>query len=270
MYLTDLHTHSNLSIDGFVPLAEMAAAAVNAGLSLLTITDHCDLLSEHGERRLTYDWAPGLKQFAETLPLFQGRLDLRLGLELGGAYVSPDHARAILAGAGDKLDFVIGSVHNDREDSGGVDYYHMQFTSPDQCYAALDGYFASMEELAGLADCYDVLGHIIYPLRYMVDRDGQEISLARYRDQIAHICGCAIAQGRGIELNTNRGRTIQPWQEILTLYRDLGGEIVTVGTDAHQPQHVGLGIADAYELLREYGFRYIAVYSRRKPNFISI
>lgn len=267
MYLTDLHTHSILSMDGYVPLSEMAQSAVNAGLNELAVTDHCDLLSETGERNLTYDWPPALEQFSKTAPQFEGRLALRLGLELGSAQISPEHARAILSGAGERLDFVIGSIHNDRENNGGGEYYYMKFTSPAMCYAALDGYFTSMEELAALEDCYDVLGHIIYPLRYMVDRDGQSVSLERYRDQLAHILKLVIDRGRGIEVNTNRGQTIQPWRDVLALYRDLGGQLVTVGTDAHQPQHVGMGIPEAYALLRECGFDRVAVYSHREPAF---
>ena len=83
MYLTDLHTHSILSMDGNVPLSEMARSAVNAGLSMLAVTDHHDMLTEDGQRNLTYDWAPALAQFAGTVPQFEGKLDLRLGLELG-------------------------------------------------------------------------------------------------------------------------------------------------------------------------------------------
>ena len=269
MYLTDLHTHSILSPDGHAPLAEMAGAAVRAGLSALCLTDHCDLLSGDGKRTLTYDWAPGLVQFAETAPQFGDKLTLRLGLELGEAYVSPAHARTILADAGDKLDFVIGSIHNDREENGGGEYYYMKFAAPDQCYAALDGYFTSMEELVELADCYDVLGHIIYPLRYM-ERDGQDISLARYRDRLAHILRTAIGCGKGIEVNTNRGKTVEPWRDILALYRDLGGELVTVGTDAHFPEHVGLGVTEAGALLKACGFDRVAVYTRRTPELHQI
>ena len=264
MYLTDLHTHSILSPDGHAPLAEMAGAAVKAGFSALCLTDHCDLLSGDGKRTLTYDWGPGLAQFADTAPRFADKLTLRLGLELGEAYVSPAHTRTILSDVGDKLDFVIGSIHNDREENGGGEYYYMKFASPGQCYAALDGYFASMEELTALPDCYDVLGHIIYPLRYM-ERDGQTVSLERYWDRLAGILRTVIDCGKGIEVNTNRGRTIEPWREILALYRDLGGELVTVGTDAHFPEHVGLGVTDAYDLLHACGFDRVAVYTRRAP-----
>ena len=110
-------------------------------------------------------------------------------------------------------------------------------------------------------DLYDVLGHIIYPLRYM----HTPVSLERYRETIRTILRKVVEGGRGIEINTYRGRTIADWQPILELYRDCGGEIVTVGSDAHLPEHVGLGISEACALLQQTGFRYLATYEKRKP-----
>lgn len=269
MYLTDLHTHSILSMDGHAPLSEMAQAAVDAGLSALTVTDHYDMLTEDGKRNLTYDWAPVLAQFAQTVPQFEGRLTLHQGIELGEVHVSPEHARAVLAQAGDALDMVIGSIHNYREEHGGGEYYYVRFDTPEVCHAVLDDYFTSMEELVALPDCYDVLGHIIYPLRYM-HRDGQEISLAPYRDRIAAILRTVIDTGHAIEVNTCRGNTVEDWRDILELYRDLGGKIVTTGSDAHFPADVGKGIRESCALLRECGFDRIAVYARRKPEFKTI
>ena len=115
-----------------------------------------------------------------------------------------------------------------------------------------------------------MLGHVSYPLRYMRDRDEQNVTLDRYWDQIAEIFRAVIQKGKGIELNTNRGRSLEEWIPILHLYKDLGGEIVTVGADAHRPDHVGLGILDAYALLEATKFRYVASYEKREPHFFRI
>ncbi len=269
MYLTDLHTHSILSMDGNVPLAEMVRAAVDGGLSALTVTDHCDLLDEAGQRNLTYDWQPVLAQFAQTAPQFPD-FRLGLGIELGSIHVSPQHARAILAGAGTALDQVIGSIHNWQEVNGGGEYYYVHFNSATICHAMLNDYFSSMQQLVELPDCYDVLGHIIYPLRYIY-RDGQDISLfPTYRDQLAHILRRVIETGHAIEVNTCRGNTVEDWREILLLYRDLGGTQVTTGSDAHWPQDVGKGIRESYDLLKSCGFDHITVYHRRQAELITI
>ena len=85
---------------------------------------------------------------------------------------------------------------------------------------------------------------------------------------LGHIA--STARGRGIEVNTYRGRTLEAWREILVLYRDCGGEIVTVGSDAHIPAHVGRGIAQALELVKACGFPACAAYEKRVPIFHTI
>ncbi len=269
MYLTDSHTHSILSMDGNVPLSHMAQAAIEAGFSSLSVTDHFDMLTEVGKRRLDYDWAPGLAQFKETLPLFEGKLSLRFGIELGEAFVAPERARELIIQAGDTLDQVIGSIHNFREENGGGEYYFAKFDTPEFCHTALNDYFTSMEELVSRPDCYDILGHIIYPLRY-VHRDGQNVTLASYWDRLAAILRRVISDGRSIEVNTCRGNTVEDWRDILKLYRDLGGALVTTGSDAHWPIDVGAGIPASYALLQECGFEYVTVYSHRNPELIKI
>lgn len=270
MVLTDLHTHTILSPDGHAPLSEMAQAAVDNGLSVLAVTDHYDMLNEDGRRVLTYDWAPSLAQYAETLPHFQDKLRLRLGVELGSAHISPEHARAVIAGAGEELDQVIGSIHNFREEHGGGEYFFADFHELSACHAALDDYFTSMEELTALPDCYDILGHIIYPTRYM-HRDGHDIPIpGQYKDRLAEILRTVIQTGRSIEVNTCRGRTVEDWQAILLLYRDLGGTLVTVGSDAHYPNDVGKGLKEACALLQVCGFPHLTVYNRRQAELVKI
>lgn len=269
-YLTDSHTHSILSMDGHVPLFEMAESACLNGLSALTVTDHFDMLNDNGQRVLTYDWSAPLAQFAETQPKFRGKLRLGLGIELGSAHVSPDHARKVIADAGAGLDQVIGSIHNYREENGGGEYYYSCFSSLPVCHAALDDYLTSMEDLVALPDCYDVLGHIIYPLRYM-RRDGHDIDLLdHYRERLAEILRKVILTGRSIEVNTCRGRNIEDWRGILQLYRDLGGTLVTLGSDAHYPWHVGKGLRAACELLQQCGFDRLTLYTRRQAELIQI
>lgn len=268
MYLADYHTHTRCSPDSSAPLDAMARAAVEAGLTSLCVTDHCDLVNRYAQRVHSLDWAPLLEQYHAVRAAYGDALDLRLGLELGSAQVEPPVSRAILDQP--ELDFVIGSLHNRTLASGGADFYDGEYTSPEVCYEALDDYFTSMAVLATIDEFYDVLGHIIYPLRYMA-RDGQtDISLARYTDRLRAILRAAVERGRGIEVNTWCGRTVEPWREILSLYKDLGGEIITVGSDAHSPDNVGKGVRETHALLADMGFRYVAAYRGRKPEFQKI
>jgi len=268
MYLADYHTHTRCSIDSQAALTDQAAQAAALGLRELCTTDHCDLIQEQGGRLSTLDWTPILQQYQGARAQWEGILTLRLGLELGCAHVDPDQARQILAGA--PLDFVIGSIHNQSPEQGGIDFYFLKYETQQDCYRALDDYFSSMEQLVRLEDCYDVLGHIIYPLRYMEKAEGGPVTLDRYQEQLRAILTAAADAGRGIEVNTYRGRTIREWRPILELYRDCGGEIVTIGSDAHTAQDIGKGVPEAQELLREVGFRYQAIYHRHNAQFVKL
>lgn len=264
MYYIDYHTHTILSPDGNAPLSAMAEAAVAAGLSQLCVTDHYDRIMEHGGFAPDYDWGPALEQFRAALPAFRDKLALRFGIEYGSAPFDPDYARKMLSQP--ELDFVIGSLHNMSPGQGGEDFYFLSYDRPEACYAALDDYFASMLRLVELPETYDILGHIIYPLRYMPP----EIRLDRYQDAIDTVLRRVVETGRGIELNTYCGKTIEPWRPILERYRSRGGELITVGSDAHYPERVGLGVPEAYALLRDTGFRYITVYDKHVPTQMAL
>lgn len=263
MYLTDYHCHSILSPDGKVPLSIIAEHAIDAGVKEICLTDHCDLLSGHGRRVYRYDWAAALDQYRETAPRFAGELTIKLGLEYGMGHLDPAVSADILAQPA--LDFVIGSIHNLSPERGGLDFYYVDYASPEVCADALDNYFTSMEQLV-TTDYYDVLGHIIYPLRYM---NGMAV-IDPYLDRVTEIMRTAVSKGKGIELNTYRGQSVADYRPVLERYRDIGGEIVTVGSDAHDPSFIGAGVPAAYELLRQVGFKYAAVYEKRKVTMISL
>ena len=236
MYYADYHTHSRLSPDSDAPLLDMAEAAARAGLSELCITDHYDLVEMDGTPRTQpLDWPAAVAQWEEVRRRMAGRLILKLGVEFGSPTYDHTAARRTLDQS--LLDFVIGSLHNYSPEAGGADFYLGDYTSPEICYAALDDYFAHMARLAPLP-FYDSLGHIIYPLRYMCMRDGQSVSLDRYMDAIREILKTVVETGHGIEVNTYNGRTVSDWRPILDLYREVGGEILTVGSDAHAPRNV--------------------------------
>ncbi|MCI9403422.1 MAG: histidinol-phosphatase HisJ family protein [Oscillospiraceae bacterium] len=263
MFLADYHTHSLCSPDGYAPLTDMAQAAWEQGLDELCLTDHCDLLTADGHLDFSFRWAPIEEQFAQARPRFEGRLTLRMGLELGEGWEAPDFAQKLSSHP--RLDFVIASAHNlSRAEGGGKDFYFFDYRSDEDCYAVLDQYFRCMEDMVKLS-FYDCLGHVIYPLRYMNERDGNHAALDRYEDQLRRIFAIVIDKGKSVELNTCRGRTVEDWRWVLGLYRDCGGRLLTLSTDAHRPQDVGKGLREAAELARELGFTHVAAYEGHEP-----
>lgn len=265
MFIGDLHTHSICSPDGAFPMLDMARSAREAGLTYLCLTDHCDLLDLSGAFTPHYDWDPCRQEFQAAMAQLPVGLELGHGVELGEAYEAPSAARAILAGE-PELDSVIGSVHNFHAIMGRQDFYNADYQSAEMCHAALDDYLSSLEALAGLPDCYDTLAHILYPLRYMCQA-GQDVSLTQedYPGRLEVILRKVAGAGKALEINTWRGQTVEEWEPLLRQFKALGGEYVTVGSDAHRTRDVGAGIREAYELMRTCGYRYTAVYKQRKP-----
>ena len=105
-------------------------------------------------------------------------------------------------------------------------------------------------------------------------RDGVDVDLRPFDERVRELLGHVVARGRGIELNTsgylNCGGEPMPPEYLLRLYRSLGGEIVTVGSDAHVPERMASYLAEGMELLRHVGFRYVTVFTGRKPEFIKL
>ena len=267
MYLSDYHFHTRCSSDSPATLTEQAKAAMAAGVREICVTDHWNLLDQQGNRLPTVcDWAPSLAQWRELRDRLGG-LELRLGVEVGNGVLDPAAVDASLTIP--ELDFVIGSLHSQSAAAGGRGIFTAahECTKKEDGVAIIDDYMDMLEELVGTRG-WDVLGHVIYPLRYIPAEYG--LDLHPWWDRLAEIFRRVISQGKGIEFNTSAGATVDQWREVLALYHDLGGEVLTLGSDAHRPQHMAAAFSEALALIRELGFRYLCVYRRRTPLFCKI
>lgn len=267
MYCSDYHLHTLISSDSPASLSEQAQSALDAGLQELCVTDHWNLLDQQGNPLPhTRDWAPSIAQIQQTRQHFGDRLEIRLGVEVGNGEIDPASVSEGLAQAGDSLDFVIGSLHNMSLGSGGIGIY----TAAHQCreihegIALLDDYVETLTALAA-TDTYDVIGHVVYPLRYL-PQDWQ-LTLDPYEEQLRTLFKTLTEKGRGIEFNTTQGHTIAEWTPVLQLYKECGGEILTIGSDAHRVGQSGAGFRDAVALLKSLGFHRYCTYRGRKPVF---
>ncbi|NLL46755.1 MAG: histidinol-phosphatase HisJ family protein [Clostridiales bacterium] len=270
MILTDFHTHSYCSDDGVASMHDMALAGAERGVSIMCITDHVDI--DHFETGgLNPDcfshWDRIKEEYALAVERLGGCIDLRLGIEFGEANHAPGMAQSIAEAEG--LDFIIGSLHNLWD---YPDFFCIRYKSEQECRELAKKYVEEHFELVRLG-CLDVLGHIGYAKRYM-KRRGFDIGLEGLEDRLEALFKLVSESGKGIELNTsglrdNTGTTF-PEKWVLKLYREAGGEIITVGSDSHRPEDVGANIEDAYELLREVGFKYFTVFKNRKPEFIKL
>lgn len=283
--LEDMHTHTSFSPDAKSSPEDMLKRAVELGLAAYAVTDHCDCNfwypAEHyfSDTSEAFDVemygsgeysAQSIKAQQELKEKYKGKINFLCGIELGQPLQNIEMVEQVVSRP--ELDFIIGSHHQNK---GKEDFYFIEYNKMDtsEIYALLDDCF---RETLGMCKWgkFDVLGHLTYPLRYIEGEYGIEIDLRRYEDIIREIFCTLIHNGKGIEINTSGlrqkySRTF-PTFEYVRLYRELGGEIITVGSDAHCAADIGKGIADGAELARQAGFRYLAYFKNRKPEFLTL
>ena len=264
-YIADVHTHSRCSPDANYSMSEMAEAAVMAGLDEICFTDHVDLRSWRDyvppER---FDWTPMVEEYRRAVDQWGHRIKIRLGAEMGE--LCTDFAKAERYQEDmPPIDFIIGSLHVMSGRFGYRDFTHVDEVA-DQFDEAVADYLA--EELTHVEwGRFSVVGHLTLPLRYANERYHMDRSFAGHMEAVEQVLRAVVDKGLGIECNTNRGGMFLPDGDILRLYRRLGGEIVTLGSDAHRPSHVALGIREGMELLHACGFRYYCTFQQMKPEF---
>jgi len=272
MFLTDYHIHSKCSSDGHNTMLEMALASHSKGVDMLCFTDHCDIDRQTGEpnpdcfahREKT------IKMYEETCAAAPAEMTILLGMELGEG--NHDILRAKQIASSPELDFVLGSIHNIK---GKTDFYDTKYSNEDFCRSLIDEYMDELIELS-MVDCFDTMAHIGYPVRYTRKAGfNVEISTNTYGEKLTQLLRNLIEREKGIEINCSGfrnslvGGTI-PTLDVLRLYKDLGGEIITVGSDAHKIDQAGVGLPEGFDILRELGYKYVTVFEKRKPRFIKI
>ena len=271
MYLTDFHVHSDVSMDSQAPMWDMIAAEAAAGVKCMCFTNHCDLVRWNDFQpnpRCLEITGESVEKLAAARAAPDQPNEVRLGLELAESQYDP--ALAARLAADPALDFVLGSMHILPE---AGDYYFLPYTNVKQCECYYDLYLDQLD-LVAEQDFYDVLAHLGYARRYMW-RAGVDapMSLARFGDKVEHILRTVIGKGKGLEINCSGirdGCGPFPSVEILRRYRELGGEIITVGSDAHRPEDAAKAVAAGVEVLKDCGFDYVCVFRRRTPEFIKI
>ena len=184
---------------------------------------------------------------------YKGRLNVVCGIELGNPTQYPKAARAVLDAH--PYEFVIGSLHNLR---GVPDFYHMNFEtmSDGQIRQLFDRSLDETLEMVGF-EGMTTLGHMTYMHRY-VTRSGKKLDLKPYYEKITAIYEELIRRDIALEINVSslwKGLGIpMPSMELLKLYKDCGGKLITIGSDAHDVENLGKAIRKGYAILETVGF----------------
>ena len=263
--LWDTHMHTYFSSDSEADIHGMIQAALDAGIDGICFTDHMDIDYPCDKpQAFFFDLPEYYHKMKEIQSEYMGRFPIRIGMELGLQVHLKDRLPKITTQY--PLDFVIGSSHLVH----GMDpYYPEYFQGKEEDNAYLE-YFESILENLAVFDCFDVYGHIDYIVRYGPSQN-QFYSYEKFADVIDEILRTLIAKGKGIEINTagfkyGLGHP-QPTEKILKRYHELGGEIITIGADAHRPEHVAFEFKKVPEILKKAGFQYYTVFCKRKAEF---
>ena len=264
----DFHMHTEFSGDSEAPVRAMLDAALERGMEAVCITDHIDEDypedSETGTNPFLFDLDQYFQVLREIKKEYADRLDLRIGVELGLQPHLGERYRKLIETY--PFDFVIGSLHVIH----GMDPYDgVIFEGRSDADVYREAFQATAENLDQVKD-FDVLGHLDYVVRYG-RHQAREYSYRAFSDEIDEILKKVIHMGKGIEMNMGGFKYglgfCNPHPDVIRRYRELGGEIITVGADAHKPEHVAFDFEKAGDILRACGFRYYAEYRNRKPIF---
>lgn len=263
--LWDTHMHTHFSVDSEADTLKMIQASINAGLSGICFTDHLDL----EETQTTPDSFPldlpaYFREMKDFQAQFDGKFPIYIGVEIGLQTYLENLLPEIIQEY--PFDFVIGSSHW----VNGEDPYYPEYfvgKAEDEAYRE---YFESILENLSVFDCFDVYGHLDYIVRYGPNTN-QYYTYEKFADVIDEILRILIQRGKGIEVNTGGFKYglghPNPTEDILRRYHELGGEIITIGADAHKPGHVAYDFGKIPQILTDCGFRYYTVFQNRKPVF---
>lgn len=261
----DFHVHTSFSTDARATPEEMIQGAIQKGLQTICITDHYDLdFTEPGFLLEPNEYVATLEKLREQ---YKSKIDIRIGIEFG---LQPHLGEACRELANKyPFDFILGSLHV----IDGMDPYRRKYfddKTDEEAYRR--AFECTIENIRSISD-YDVLGHIDYVVRYGKEQ-AKEYSYVKYADYLDVILKHLIEHGKGLEVNTAGWKYglafAHPHQDVLKRYKELGGEIVTIGSDGHRPEHLAYDFGRVKDYLETCGFEYYTEFRRRKPHFCAL
>jgi histidinol-phosphatase (PHP family) len=269
MINADYHVHTNFSSDGKASMEQMIEQAITLGLQKICFTDHMDYdyPAMQGGRDFVFDMEEYTKKIAEMKKRYRGRIEIRTGVELGLQPHLKERLNSLLQSH--TFDFVIGSSHL----VDHMDPYYPTYWEGKTNQEGIHRYYESIIENCNAFDGFHVYGHLDYIIRYAPIKPEEKTvdSYGDYTDVLDECLKTILSHDRGIEVNSagfkyGLGHP-HPSPNLLKRYRELGGELITIGSDAHEPKHLCYDFDRVADLLKEIGFRYYAVFVQGKPEY---
>ncbi len=264
MYKADYHIHTELSEDSMAAMEDQVKQAISLGFREMAITDHHEAMASDKEYFLQTDISDYINQFNTLKEKYKNQISLKLGAEIGYESRGKDILNKFIQD--NPFDFIICSLHS----LEGEDFYYGKFFKNKTKNQAFTEYFRAIKACVHEFQNFDVLGHLDFICRYG-DYSNYQLEYLDYKDIIDEILKKLIRDSKGIEINTSGLRYgvghMHPRLDIIKRYRELGGHIITIGSDAHTPRDIGADYENARNLLKEVGFEFFTTFNNRKPEF---
>lgn len=281
----DYHVHCAFSDDSREPMEKQIAKAIELGLDEICFTDHVDygIKKDWEEGNIEYRKGDGVNydpsdadplanvnypeyflELARMKKLYGRKIVIRQGLEFGIQTITIDRYEKLYDRYRDELDFVLLSMHQ----VDNKEFWNQEFQNDKTQKEYNEAYYREIYEVQKRYKDYSVLAHLDMLSRY--DRQGI-YPFEKVEGFIAEILKLAIQDDKGIEINTSSWhynlKDTTPSGKILKLYKDLGGRILTTGSDAHTVRYLADHIKEAQEILKQIGFKEICTFEHMKPIF---
>ena len=269
--MADMHTHSRFSHDSICPIEEMCLAQIQKGTGVFAVTDHCDVASFRD-----YDVFTPIRDSYRTVETlnqkYVGKCQILSGVEISEGFWFPEQYKKIHDLV--PYDVIIGSVHCVKCKDLEMAYSKIDFSrlSSEKIHEYLDCYFHDMITMLETED-FDVLAHLTCPLRYIEGKYRIPVDLRMVDPLITTILKTTIERKIALEINTSSYHTLHdfmPGEKIIRRYYDMGGRILTVGSDAHIASNASVYFEDALRVAKESGFEHICYYKNRVAQYIKI
>lgn len=258
----DYHIHSAFSQDSHQSIEQICEKAVELGLKEIVITDHVDK-GVLGQPIFNYEKYS--EEIKKVIHKYKKDISVKTGIEIGIQKGCIEDMNDLIKN--NYFDFIILSVH--WIDNVDISELFENSTQKEIYNYYLNNLLRMVTEYQG----YNVAGHIDIISRYSPSSD-RKLRLEEYQDILDKILLTIINNNKGIEVNTSGYRyglgDMHPSKEIIKRYRELGGEIITAGSDAHKVEHIGYRIDEVYEFLKDIGFKYITTFKNMETQFIKL
>lgn len=264
----DCHIHTKNSPDSKQLLDEACESAIKKGLSGISVTDHVDMWF-HEKENTRERIANSISEAIAAGEKYKGWLSVFKGVEMAEYMFNPKFGEEILSLT--DYDIVLGSVHSVLYEDWTDSYSRLPFgketTSIEKINGFLREYLSKVLEMAEKTDI-DVLSHLTCPLRYINGKFDRRADISLFDKEISDILSVIIERQIALEINTSgintRLNDFMPSYDIIKKYREMGGELITIASDAHVPENVGNGFKTAKEALLAIGFKHYNYYEKRK------